>query len=187
MSGNGDSTNAGANGISAGAGSISEQPLADEAATLNAGRRLGVAATTYEGGLVIYLHGELGAGKTTLARGFIRAFGHEGAVKSPTYTLMEPYSPDTHPEPVSLGHKRRIHHFDLYRLAVPEEVEFLGTEGCFRPPHINLIEWPERGGDRIPAADLRLELIAAGRARLLRCKAESAAGNAVLRGMAGRP
>ena len=146
-------------------------PLADEAATLDFGRRLGKAADACKEGLIVHLHGDLGAGKTTLTRGFLRAFGYEGAVKSPTYTLVEPYALP----------RRNIYHFDLYRLAGAEEVDFLGVEDYFQPPNISLIEWAERGGDRIPKPDLRLELTIIGRARELCCEAKSAAGAAISR------
>ncbi|MGI9249839.1 MAG: tRNA (adenosine(37)-N6)-threonylcarbamoyltransferase complex ATPase subunit type 1 TsaE [Pseudohongiellaceae bacterium] len=141
-------------------------PLADEAATLAIGRQFGSAAAACKEGLTVHLHGDLGAGKTTLARGFLRAFGYEGAVKSPTYTLVEPYT--------LTG--RHIFHFDLYRLTNPNEMDFLGVEEYLRPPNICLIEWAERGEKLIPAADLRLELTVSGSARILHCEAKSAVG-----------
>ena len=107
-------------------------------------------------GAVIYLEGPLGAGKTTLARGLLRALGVQGTVRSPTYTLLEPYD---------LGGGRTLIHLDLYRLNGPAELEPLGLRDY--PPERCwwLVEWPERGGARLPAPDLRVLLAhdAAGR------------------------
>lgn len=120
-------------------------PLADESATLALGAALARCCPV---GSVIHLQGDLGAGKTTLARGFLRALGWTGPVRSPTYTLMEPYE--------LAG--ASVVHLDLYRLGDAEELEFLGLGDLLAARATLLVEWPQRGADRLPAADLIVRL-----------------------------
>ena len=97
---------------------------------------------------VVYLYGDLGAGKTTLVRGLLQQLGHAGAVRSPTYTLFETYQ---------MG-AVTVLHADLYRLRDPDELEALGLRDFAVPGYLWLVEWPQRGGELLPAADLRLDL-----------------------------
>ncbi|MAA73737.1 MAG: tRNA (adenosine(37)-N6)-threonylcarbamoyltransferase complex ATPase subunit type 1 TsaE [Salinisphaeraceae bacterium] len=148
--------------------------LADESATQALGARLGRALQALKAGAVIYLQGDLGAGKTCLARSLLRALGHAGAVVSPTYTIMEPYDVSG----------RRLLHVDLYRLSDPEELDFIGIDDQYEPQGWLLIEWPERGEGRIPAADLRVTLSVPGEGREAGLAADSARGQVLLERLA---
>ena len=117
----------------------------------------------------VYLKGDLGAGKTTLTRGVLRGYGYQGAVKSPTYTLVEPYEQEGF----------NIYHFDLYRLADPEEVEFLGVFDYFDEANLCLIEWAERGKGHLPAPDLEITITIQGAGRLLSWESRSAHGERI--------
>jgi tRNA threonylcarbamoyladenosine biosynthesis protein TsaE len=119
--------------------------LPDAAATEAAGARL---ASGLRGGMVVTLSGDLGAGKTTLARGCLHALGWEGPVKSPSYTLVEHY-------PLSSLY---FYHFDFYRFADPSEWETAGLAECFRDDAVCVVEWPERVAGRLPPPDLALKL-----------------------------
>lgn len=143
--------------------------LPDEAATaaLGAAAAQAVRAAGLEA-VTILLSGELGAGKTTFARGFLRALGHEGPVPSPTYTLIEPYRVEG----------RDVHHVDLYRLTDPQELEYLGWRDL--AGGIALIEWPERSPALTAAADLEVTLALAPPGRRAALAARSRAGRRLL-------
>lgn len=131
---------------------VESRHLADEAATL---AFAGELLPHLEGAPLVFLEGQLGAGKTTLVRGILRALGHEGSVKSPTYTLLEPYE--------VAG--RTIYHFDLYRIGDSEELDFIGFDELLDTDAIKLIEWPEQGAGRLPAPDVRIRLSLEGEGR----------------------
>lgn len=140
-------------------------------ATRAIGARLAAAieAAGESGPLLIGLSGDLGAGKTTLVGGLLAALGHAGAVRSPTYTLIEPYR---------LG-DRDVYHCDLYRLRDPAELEDLGLRDLLVDSSVLLVEWPERGSDRLPALDLSVQLEYLDDGRLVGLNARTPAGERV--------
>lgn len=147
--------------------------LVDENATAAFGARLArLLAASALPLIVVYLHGDLGAGKTTLVRSVLRGFGHKGSVKSPTYTLVEEY------EVVD----KKIYHFDLYRLADPEELEFMGMRDFLNPDLEQLdgvvcfVEWPEKGQGLLPKADIDLSLSIVGEGRVCTADVASSSG-----------
>ncbi len=120
-------------------------------------------------GAVIFLEGDLGMGKTTLSRGVLNGFGYQGAVKSPTYTLVEPYEFE----------QLTIYHFDLYRLGDPEELEYMGIRDYFDTNDLCLVEWAEKGAMFLPKPDLvvRIGLIDGG--RVVRIAGQSEQGHKI--------
>lgn len=145
--------------------------LADEQATLAEGARF---ANTLNAELAVYLHGDLGAGKTTLVRGLLHELGHHGKVKSPTYTLVEPYEVEIN------QNKVQVYHFDLYRFIDEEEWEAAGFRDYFNPHAICLIEWPEKAGNIIPQADIDVYIEVKGEGRTIRYIANSKIGKKCL-------
>ncbi len=136
--------------------------LPDEGATLAYGSRLAAwLGASDNRRSIVFLRGQLGAGKTTLVRGILRAFGHQAAVKSPTYTLLEPYE-DL--DPVVL-------HFDFYRVGDSEELDFIGLDELLDSQALKLIEWPEQADSRLPEPDLEIWLSLEGSGRRIEVRA----------------
>ena len=147
-----------------------QRVLSDEQATLALAEQIAKQVT---GGLTLFLHGNLGAGKTTFSRGLINTLGHTGTVKSPTYTLVEPYQ---------LG-DLSVFHFDLYRLRDPEELEFMGIRDYFRADTLCLVEWPEQGHGYLPVADLDLHLTFESEHRRVVISANTDAGARIIKAL----
>ena len=146
--------------------------LADAAATEALGRALAapLARASREVAVIVHLEGPLGAGKTTLARGLLSQLGHEGRVRSPTFTLLEPYELAT----------CHVIHLDLYRLADPGELDYLGLVDMLAPGAVVLVEWAARGGDRLPRPDVRISLDYEGEGRCARCDGLTPVGEQLL-------
>lgn len=144
--------------------------LKDELDTEKLGRILAGLVSESSHGLVVFLEGDLGMGKTTLSRGLMRGLGHQGAVKSPTYTIVEPYE---HLDPPA-------YHFDLYRLGDPEELEYMGIRDYFQGRNLCVIEWPERGRGILPVPDLLVCLEKSGEGRSALISASTTRGGRLL-------
>ncbi len=130
--------------------------LKDEAATLCLGEALSKAIDSIS---VLYLNGDLGSGKTTFVRGLLAGMGHRGFVKSPTFTIVEPYTETRKP----------VYHFDLYRLDDPESLEYMGVRDYLDPRHLCIFEWPALGGDYIPLPDISIHFSFEGNGRIAQC------------------
>lgn len=148
------------------------QFISDEQAMCEFGAKLmrAIYDNQASSAVVLYLNGELGAGKTTLSRGMIQSLGHQGKVKSPTYALVEEYH---------LAGKD-IYHFDLYRLSDPEELEFMGIRDYFSANSICLIEWAERGDGLLAEPDLIVNIQYMAQARQIEISAKTSQGELIL-------
>lgn len=145
--------------------------LADELATISLGKQLAeLVKKELKQGIIVFLNGDLGAGKTTLTRGFVQGMGHVGNVKSPTYTLVEPYDLADW----------QVYHFDLYRLADPEELEYMGIRDYFNSHCCSFIEWPEKGQGMLPAPDMIIDLAYHDEQRQVSLQAKTALGERLL-------
>ncbi len=130
--------------------------LADEAEMVQFGASLvsGLNGRRWQDELV-FLSGDLGAGKTTLVRGFVQGLGHRGAVKSPTYTLVEPYTFDA----------VTVYHFDFYRIKDPRELSYMGIDELMQESAVKLVEWPEQAGNKLPPPDIDCRIVVEGTGR----------------------
>lgn len=144
-----------------------QQFMRDESEMLAFGEKLASCIT--QGGW-IYLEGNLGVGKTTLTRGLLRGLGYKGAVKSPTFSIVEPYEID----------HQRVYHFDLYRLGDPDELEYLGIRDYFSEDVISIVEWPDKGMGVLPASDLLIEIEYQNSGRKLTVSACTDRGQAIV-------
>ena len=137
--------------------------------TQELGRKLAQCCSDLQSSCVIYLIGDLGAGKTTLAQNFIGYFGFD-KVKSPTYTLVESYQ----------NNAIDIHHFDCYRLSDPEELEYIGIREYLKPSSLQLIEWPELGKGAIPTSDLSIKISCNGEIRIINITSQTETGKSII-------
>jgi len=137
--------------------------------TQELGEKLAYCCSTLQSSCVIYLIGDLGAGKTTLAQSFIGYFGFN-KVKSPTYTLVESYQNEI----------VDIHHFDCYRLSDPEELEYIGIREYLKPSSLQLIEWPELGKGAIPTSDLSIKISGNGEIRIINITPQTETGKSII-------
>jgi tRNA threonylcarbamoyladenosine biosynthesis protein TsaE len=145
--------------------------LADELATIALGKQLAdIVKIELKQGIIVFLNGDLGAGKTTLTRGFVQGMGHVGNVKSPTYTLVEPYDLQDW----------QVYHFDLYRLADAEELEYMGIRDYFSNHCCSFIEWPEKGQGMLPKADMTIDLAYLDEQRQVSLQANTPLGELLL-------
>ncbi|MDC2964481.1 tRNA (adenosine(37)-N6)-threonylcarbamoyltransferase complex ATPase subunit type 1 TsaE [Gammaproteobacteria bacterium] len=141
-----------------------------ESETVEFGKILGECIRPFfSQGVIVFLNGGLGAGKTTLCRGVLRAFDYSGAVKSPTYTLVEPYK-------IDLGH---INHFDFFRIAHPDELDYIGIEEYFSLDTLSLIEWPEKGLGLLPENDLTISVEFEKKKRVIQVTSNSELGEKI--------
>jgi tRNA threonylcarbamoyladenosine biosynthesis protein TsaE len=145
-----------------------QQFIADETDMLAFGAAL---ASVIPATAVIFLYGELGAGKTTLARGILRGLGYQDKVKSPTYTIVEPYEMPG----------QKLYHFDFYRLQGTQDLEFIGVQDYFESGAIILAEWPERGAGLLRDADLSCYIVPEAQGRNLRIEAQTPQGLQILK------
>lgn len=148
-----------------------EFQIGTDAAMLDLGARLAAGVGRVR---LVYLHGPLGAGKTTLVRGMLRGLGYAGAVKSPTFTLVEPYAFDG----------TMFYHIDLYRMEDPRELEFIGLRDYLARPGVCVVEWAERARDLLPAPDIDVMIAAANTGRRVQLVAHTEHGAALIGGLA---
>jgi tRNA threonylcarbamoyladenosine biosynthesis protein TsaE len=145
--------------------------LVNEQATVAMGKQIAkIVKSELNQGIVVYLNGDLGAGKTTITRGFVQGMGHVGHVKSPTYTLVEPYDLK----------EWQVYHFDLYRLADPEELEFMGIRDYFNENCCCFIEWPEKGTGLLANADITINMVYQGEQRVVEFQSHNTRGKNLL-------